>query len=108
MEREAHMKDGGFYTSYLKQHGLRKTLCIMKPTGASSSYYELPPNCEQLLDIIVAKDMRFIQGEIFKAIYRWDAKPDLEYNLRKIKYFSDYLLKRLYASDPENPRHERK
>jgi len=79
----------------------------MRSNGASSSYYELPPNCEQLLDVIVAKDMSFIQGELLKAVYRWDAKPDLEYNLRKIIYFATYLLKRLYASDPENPRHER-
>jgi len=76
----------------------------MKSTGASSSYYEIPPNCNQLLDIIVAKDMGFIQGELFKAVYRWNAKPDLEYNLRKIIFFATYLLRRLYASDPENPR----
>jgi len=79
----------------------------VKSDGASSSYYEIPPNCSQLLDVIVAKDMGFVQGELFKAVYRWDAKPDLEYNLRKIIFFATYLLRRLYASDPGNPRHER-
>jgi len=78
----------------------------VKSDGASSSYYDIPPNCNQLLDVIVAKDMGFVQGELFKAVYRWDAKPDLEYNLRKIKFFSTYLLRLLYANDPGNPRHE--
>jgi len=77
-----------------------------KSDGGSSSYYELPPDCKQLQDIISKKDMGFSQGNIFKAAYRWDQKPDLTYNLRKILWFAQYELDRLYANDPENPRHE--
>ena len=73
-------------------------------TGGSSDYYTLPTNCHELLDIIVKKDMGFLQGEIFKAAYRWDVKPDLEYNLRKLIYFAEYELKRLYKTYPGNPR----
>jgi len=78
----------------------------MKSTGASSSYYELPRDCQQLQDVISGQNMSFSQGNIFKAAYRWGKKPDLEYNLNKIIWFAEYELKRLYASDPENPRCE--
>jgi len=72
--------------------------------GASSSYYELPPDCQQLLDVIVKKDMGFLQGEILKATYRWDKKPDKEYNLRKIIFFAQYELDRIHKTYPGNPR----
>ena len=74
--------------------------------GGFSSYYELPPNCIQVQDIISGQDMTFSQGNIFKAAYRWDKKPDLIYNLNKIIWFAQYELNRIYSSDPENPRHE--
>lgn len=72
--------------------------------GGSSSYYELPPDCDTLQDIIVKQEMSFTQGNIFKAAYRWDKKPDLEYNLNKIIWFAQDALDRLYAQDPSNPR----
>ena len=73
-------------------------------SGGSSSYYELPPDCQTLQDIIVKKDMGFTQGNILKAVYRWDVKPDLEYNLNKIKWFCEDALRRLYDEHPGNPR----
>lgn len=76
----------------------------MKNNGGSSSYYELPQDCETLQDIIVKQKMDFTQGNIFKAAYRWDKKPDLEYNLNKIIWFAEDALKRLYEQDPNNPR----
>jgi len=72
--------------------------------GGSSSYYELPSDCKTLQDIIVKQEMDFTQGNIFKAAYRWDKKPDLEYNLNKIIWFAQDALDRLYAKDPNNPR----
>lgn len=48
--------------------------------------------------------MSWNQANIFKAAYRWDKKPDLEYNLNKIIWFAQDELKRLYESDPNNPR----
>lgn len=72
--------------------------------GGSSSYYEIPPDCKTLQDIIVKQGMDFTQGNIFKAVYRWDKKPDLEYNLNKILWFVEDALRRLHESDPNNPR----
>jgi len=65
--------------------------------GGSSSYYKLPRDCKELQDVMWGQDMSFSQGNIFKAAYRWDKKPDLEYNLRKIIWFANYELEKLYA-----------
>jgi hypothetical protein len=72
--------------------------------GGASSYYELPRDCQTLQDIIVKQEMNFTQGNIFKAAYRWDKKPDLEYNLNKIIWFARDALERFYAEYPGNPR----
>ena len=65
-----------------------------KHTGGSSDYYDLPPGCTRLYDIMWKKDMGVDQENIFKAAYRWDIKPDLIYNLRKIIFFATERLKR--------------
>ena len=69
----------------------------MQNNGGDSSYYEIPPDCKTLQDIIVKQEMSFTQGNIFKACYRWDKKPDLEYNLNKIIWFAQDALDRIYA-----------
>ena len=69
----------------------------MQNNGGDSSYYEIPPDCKTLQDIIVKQEMSFTQGNIFKACYRWDKKPDLEYNLNKIKWFAQDAFDRIYA-----------
>ena len=81
------------------------------PKEHNGSYYDLPPDCKRLQDVIVAKDMNYTRGNIFKAAYRWDVKgvndnprDNLIYNLEKIKWFADDMLRRLYAEDPSNPR----
>ena len=66
-------------------------------SGADASYYEIPPNCSRLYDIIVANDMKWDQGNIFKAAYRWGDKPDLIYNLEKIIFHAQNALDRAYA-----------
>jgi len=63
--------------------------------GGSSEYYDLPPNCKTLQDVIEGKNMNWSQANIFKAAYRWDIKPDLRYNLEKIKWFNEDKIKRL-------------
>ena len=75
-------------------------------TGGDASYYELPSDCQTLQDIIVKQDMDFTQGNIFKATYRWEKKPDLTYNLEKIIWFASDALERIYAK--QEPRNERK
>jgi hypothetical protein len=70
--------------------------------GGSSSYYELPSDCQTLQDIIVKKGMDFTRGNIFKAVYRWDSKPSLQYNLEKIVWFAQDALNRIYAEQKRN------
>ena len=64
-------------------------------TGGSSDYYDLPFRSESLQDVIEGKDMNWSQANIFKAAYRWDEKPNLEYNLEKIIWFATDKLRRL-------------
>jgi len=73
---------------------------VKKSGGGSSDYYDLPPDCTRLYDIMVKKSMCVDQQNIFKAAYRWDIKPDLGYNLRKIIWFANEALNRLNQSSP--------
>ena len=75
---------------------------IQHSGGGSSSYYELPSDCQTLQDVIVKKGMDFTRGNIFKAAYRWDAKPSLQYNLEKIVWFAQDALNRIYAEQKRN------
>lgn len=75
-----------------------------RANGGSSEYYNLPKNpsheqgyCDTLQDVIFNRGMTWNQANIFKAAYRWDIKPDKEYNLRKIIWFAQDELDRLYA-----------
>jgi hypothetical protein len=81
------------------KHGIEWGTCedCNGSNGGSASYYELPPDCKTLQDIIVRRNMGFTQGNIFKAAYRWDHKPSLSYNLEKIKWFATDALERIYA-----------
>ena len=88
------------YTDAFTEHEQSRTV----NNGGSASYYELPADCYTLQDIIVKQQMDFTQGNIFKAVYRWEKKPDLAYNLQKIMWFAQDALDRLYEKDPNNPR----
>ena len=39
--------------------------------------------------------MTWNQANIFKAAYRWEKKPNLLYNLEKIRFFVDDEIKRI-------------
>ena len=67
--------------------------------GDNASYYELPKGCERVQDLIMEMGMSWNQGNILKSCIRWDKKPDLEYNLRKIIFFAQDELDRLYERD---------
>ena len=82
-------------------HGIRiDRYCPMCATeqihaGGSSAYYDLPPGCARLHDIIVLKKMTWSQANIFKSSYRWDVKPHLQYNVEKILWFAEEEKKHL-------------
>ena len=63
--------------------------------GGSSSYYDLPPNCDTVQDLIEAYEMDFSRANILKSVIRWEVKPDIAYNLRKIIWYANDKLKRL-------------
>ena len=64
--------------------------------GGNASYYELPTGAKQLQDLL--RDMTWNQANIMKAVYRWDKKPYLEYNLRKIIFFAQDELDLIYKA----------
>ncbi len=68
-----------------------------KSDGSTASYYTLPPNAEQLQDLIAYKNMNAQLGEIFRAAYRYGqvAHSDKERDLRKIIYYAQAELERL-------------
>ena len=62
--------------------------------GGNSEYYDLPPGFTykgrqaRIHDVIVAANMSWTQANIFKAAFRWEKKPNLQYNIRKILWFA--------------------
>ena len=79
----------------MKKPAVENSKKSSNPSGADARYYVLPENCTQLQDLIYYKQMGFSRGNIFKAAYRWDEKPDIVYNLEKILWFASYELEKL-------------
>ena len=72
------------------------------------SYYNLPPDCDTVTDVIYKMDMCYGRGNIMKAAMRWEKKgvsdDPLEnkiYNLEKIKWYADYMLRAIYAEEKQ-------
>ena len=65
--------------------------------GGPSAYYDFPEGATTLNDLIEFKGMSFAQGNIFKAAFRLGNKEgiSLEYDLKKIIYYADRMLKQL-------------
>jgi hypothetical protein len=73
------------------------TITPVKSDGSSTSYYKIPKDATDLIDLIEHKNMNFAVGNIFKACYRLGQKDgnDDAYDLRKIIFFAERELKRL-------------
>ncbi|CAB4124417.1 hypothetical protein UFOVP59_7 [uncultured Caudovirales phage] len=69
----------------------------IKSDGKDSAYYNFPTDCTTLNDLIEYKNMSFAHGNIFKAAYRLGHKDgiSLEYDLNKIIYYAERMLKQL-------------
>lgn len=65
--------------------------------GGSTGYYDIPPGCTTLYDLIEYKDMNFSEGNVFKAIYRLGDKEGIDplYDWRKIKFCAEREIARL-------------
>lgn len=61
---------------------------MSKPTGGSSSYYDLPAGATQLQDLIQYREMSHAQGEMFCALYRRKPGIDALYNAQKVAWYA--------------------
>ncbi|HMA78504.1 MAG TPA: hypothetical protein VKP88_05250 [Candidatus Paceibacterota bacterium] len=65
--------------------------------GSTASYYELPPNAEELQHLISHRNMNAQIGEIFRACYRYGLvghSPMLR-DAKKIRFYIEAEIKRL-------------
>ena len=70
---------------------------MIKLTGWSSSYYQLPEGSTELQDLIEYRGMNFAIGNIFKATYRLGHKQGTSaiYDLEKIIWYAQREMARL-------------
>ena len=61
--------------------------------GSTPSQYAIPPRAKDLQDLIEYCKMNFAEGNIFKACYRLGTKNERLYELNKIKWFVERLIK---------------
>ena len=68
-----------------------------KSDGSSANYYKLPPNANELQDLISAKNMNAQIGEIFRECYRYGqaSHSDEVRGIKKILFYANAELKRL-------------
>lgn len=65
--------------------------------GSTASYYELPPGCTELQDLISHRNMNAQDGEIFRAIYRKGraSHSDELRDAKKVLFYAQAEVKRL-------------
>ena len=67
--------------------------------GTTASYYQLPPGCTELQDLISYRNLNAQDGEIFRAIYRKGraSHSDELRDARKVLFYAQAEVKRLEA-----------
>ena len=67
--------------------------------GSTASYYELPPGCTELQDLISYRNLNAQDGEMFRAIYRKGraSHSDELRDARKVLFYAKAEVKRLEA-----------
>lgn len=65
--------------------------------GSTASYYELPPGCTELQDLISYRNLNAQDGEIFRAIYRKGraSHSDELRDARKVLFYAKAEVERL-------------
>ena len=65
--------------------------------GTTASYYQLPPGCTELQDLISYRNLNAQDGEIFRAIYRKGraSHSDELRDARKVLFYAQAEVKRL-------------
>ncbi len=82
-----------------------------KSDGSTASYYELPPGCTELQDLISYRNLNAQDGEMFRAIYRKGraSHSDELRDARKVLFYAQAEVARLerlhvkVASSPMPP-----
>ena len=70
-----------------------------KSDGSTASYYQLPPGCTELQDLISYRNLNAQDGEMFRAIYRKGraSHSDELRDARKVLFYAQAEVKRLEA-----------
>ena len=70
-----------------------------KSDGSTASYYQLPPGCTELQDLISHRNLNAQDGEMFRAIYRKGraSHSDELRDARKVLFYAQAEVKRLEA-----------
>jgi len=63
--------------------------------GLYSSYYDIPSDAKDILDLMNHKNMNHSVGEAFCALYRLHDKDTPERNLEKVIYYATRELERI-------------
>jgi hypothetical protein len=63
--------------------------------GLYSSYYDVPKDSRDLIDLINHKNMNHSIGEAFCALYRLNDKDTPQRNLEKVIYYANRELERI-------------
>jgi hypothetical protein len=68
-----------------------------KSDGSSANYYKLPPDANELQDLISAKNMNAQVGEIFRECYRYGqaSHSDELRGIKKILFYANAELARI-------------
>jgi len=68
-----------------------------KSDGSSANYYKLPPDANELQDLISYKNLNAQIGEIFRECYRYGqaSHSDEMRGIKKILFYAQAELKRL-------------
>lgn len=71
-----------------------------KSDGSTASYYQLPPGCTELQDLISYRNLNSQDGEMFRAIYRKGraSHSDELRDAKKVLYYAQAEVKRLEAT----------
>ncbi len=63
--------------------------------GMHSSYYDIPAEAKDVIDLMNYKDMNHSVGEAFCALYRMHDKDTPERNLEKVIFYASRELKKI-------------
>lgn len=71
--------------------------------GSTASYYQLPPGCTELQDLISYRNMNSQDGEIFRAIYRKGraSHSDELRDAKKVLFYAQAEVNRLEALESQ-------